>query len=182
MEKKGFKVKNKEPDYPQVTSIEVSFIIRVSFAFLPITLLGNMAAVAMEENQAELLALLNEQAAFYTYFKDMDGIQSFQVDELTDAPTQSPTSYEHYLASQAALNATFVEEEEGSGGLGFMVLVGLAIGALWCCLTAITISFLYVSFVGFMLFLSCSSILRYLCFIFISTTFIQILGLKHVQK
>ena len=63
------KLKNREPIIPQVFAMEITLILKISVSTLPLNLLGNMAAVAIDENQEELLALLNEQSAFYTYFK-----------------------------------------------------------------------------------------------------------------
>lgn len=127
----------------QVWGMEVTLIAKVSFAFLPNNLLGNMAAVAFEENEQEFLDLLHEQQAFYTFFKIMDGISAVGVQELTPPPTESPTTYAYFLEQQQVLveeNATITEETDA--GLGFGVFVGLGIGFLWCCLTAISIAYL----------------------------------------
>jgi len=129
-------------DVPKVTAVEITLIIKISVSTLPENLLGNMAAVAMNENQVELLSLLNEQAAFYTYFKHMDGIQSNSVDFVTKAPTLSPTTYQFFLSNQVIETdvETVPEESEGSK---FMVFVGLGVAALWCCLTGISLTYLY---------------------------------------
>jgi len=133
----------KEDSKCQVWGMEVTLIVKVSFAFLPNNLLGNMAAVAFEEHEQEFLDLMHEQQAFYTFFKIMDGVSAFGIEELTPPPTQSPTTLEAYLAKQEThivLNVT--EDEETEAGLGFGVFVGVGIGFLWCCLTAISIAYL----------------------------------------
>lgn len=66
---KGQPKHEQKVEVPKVTAVEITLIIKISVSTLPQNLLGNMAAVAMNENQEELLSLLNEQAAFYTYFK-----------------------------------------------------------------------------------------------------------------
>lgn len=133
----------KEGSKCQVWGMEVTLIAKVSFAFLPNNLLGNMAAVAFEEHEQEFLDLLHEQQAFYTFFKIMDGVSAVGVQELTPPPTESPTTYAYFLEQQQVLveeNATITEETDA--GLGFAVFVGLGIGFLWCCLTAISIAYL----------------------------------------
>ncbi|KAL7542699.1 hypothetical protein ACHAXR_012004 [Thalassiosira sp. AJA248-18] len=126
---------------PQVTAVEITMILRISITFLPLNLLGNLAAVSIDENQSELLALLNEQSAFYTYFRDMDGIQSHSIDYVTDPPTLRPTTQQQYLDNQElSMDADVTEESEE--GVGMMVFVGIAIAVLWCCLTIVSISYL----------------------------------------
>ncbi len=127
----------------QVWGMEVTLIARVSFAFLPHNLLGSMAAVAFEEHAQEFLDLLHEQQAFYTFFKIMDGVSAVGVQELTPPPTESPTTYAYFLENQKVLiqeNVTITEESDT--GLGFGVFVGVGIGFLWCCLTAISVAYL----------------------------------------
>ena len=127
----------------QVWAMEVTLILKVSFAFLPNNLLGNMAAVAFEEHEQEFLDLLHEQQAFYTFFKIMDGVSAFGVQDLTIPPTESPTTLAYYLAKQEVpILANETSPEETEAGLGFGVFVGVGIGFLWCCLTAISIAYL----------------------------------------
>jgi len=133
----------KESSKCQVWGMEVTLIAKVSFAFLPHNLLGSMAAVAFEEHEQEFLDLLHEQQAFYTFFKIMDGVSAIGVETLTPPPTESPTTYAYFLERQKVLveeNVTITEETDA--GLGFGVFVGLGIGFLWCCLTAISIAYL----------------------------------------
>lgn len=133
---------HQEVEVIQVTAVEITLVIKISVSTLPENLLGNMAAVAMNENQEELLSLLNEQAAFYTYFKHMDGIQSHSVEFVTKAPTLSPTTYQYFVSNQVIQTdvETAPEESEGSN---FMVFVGLGVAALWCCLTGISLAYLF---------------------------------------
>mmetsp|Transcript_11107 Transcript_11107/g.22093 ORF Transcript_11107/g.22093 Transcript_11107/m.22093 type:complete len:1137 (-) Transcript_11107:90-3500(-) len=133
----------KESSKCQVWGMEVTLIAKVSFAFLPHNLLGSMAAVAFEEHEQEFLDLLHEQQAFYTFFKIMDGVSAIGVQTLTPPPTESPSTYAYFLERQKVLveeNVTITEETDA--GLGFGVFVGLGIGFLWCCLTAISIAYL----------------------------------------
>ena len=103
-----------------VAAMDVTLILRVSFANLPPNLLGNMASVAIEENEQELLDLLHEQQAFYTFFKLVDGVSSRTILEVTPPPTPEPTTVAHYEAVQAALEAEELEiVEEEDSGLGF---------------------------------------------------------------
>jgi len=137
--------KNKRPPAtPQVVAMDITLILRISISTLPIEMLGNMAKVAIEENEEELLALLREQQAFYTFFKSADGVACKVIEEVTNPPTLSPIT----AAEAAALAAAEEEEEdevlveEEDGGVGFGVFVGLGIGFLWCCLTAISVAYL----------------------------------------
>eukprot|EP00571_Detonula_confervacea_P005871 CAMPEP_0172330022 /NCGR_PEP_ID=MMETSP1058-20130122/61177_1 /TAXON_ID=83371 /ORGANISM="Detonula confervacea, Strain CCMP 353" /LENGTH=1318 /DNA_ID=CAMNT_0013047219 /DNA_START=179 /DNA_END=4138 /DNA_ORIENTATION=- len=165
------KRKKKPEPIPQVHAMDVTLILRISFANLPIELLGNMASVAIQEHEQELLDLLHEQQAFYTFFKLMDGVasrtiddvtyapspsheqQAFYtffklmdgvasrtIDDVTYAPSPSPSTEAYFLAQQAeALEE--VDDEEDTG-VGFGVFVGLGVGFLWCCLTAISVAYL----------------------------------------
>ena len=133
---RGLKKRNKPKEMPQVPAVEITIIIRISVATLPLEYLGNLAAVTIDENQAELLALLNEQSAFYTYFKVMDGVQSMAVESVTKAPTEQPTTTQHYLEKQEGLIVSADDAfEESNEGSNVMVVVGVSIGVLWCCLT-----------------------------------------------
>ena len=114
------KRKQKKEAIPMVAAMDVTLILRVSFANLPPNLLGNMASVAIEENEQELLDLLHEQQAFYTFFKLVDGVSSRTILEVTPPPTPEPTTVAHYEAVQAALEAEELEiVEEEDSGLGF---------------------------------------------------------------
>ena len=98
--------------------MEVQLILKVSYAFLPYELLSDMAVVAIEENESELLDLLHEQQAFYTFFRNMDQIKSRVIDgELTLAPTTAPSTRAFMEANQAQeiLNTTATEDS----GIGF---------------------------------------------------------------
>merc|ERR1719253_2349167 len=46
---------------PPVDAVDITLILKISFANLPFELLGNMASVAIEEHEEELLNLLHEQ-------------------------------------------------------------------------------------------------------------------------
>jgi len=132
---------------PQVGAAEVTVVLKIPFSNLPPHLLGNMASVTILEHEEELLALLHEQQAFYTFFKMTDGVLCRTIDEVTGVPTGSPTTNEFLLAKQAAeeaallaANATALEVVDE--GIGFGVFVSLGLGFLWCCLTAISVAYL----------------------------------------
>jgi len=134
----------KKPEViPQVDAMEITLILLVSFANLPEEVLGSLANVAIEENEQELLDLLKEQRAFYTFFKRVDGVSSISIDKVTPPPTPDPTTAAHYEAILAAQEAQILEEESvEESGMGFAVFIGLGIGFLWCCLTAISVAYL----------------------------------------
>jgi hypothetical protein len=46
-----------------------------------------MASVAIQENEQELIHLLHQQQAFYTFFKLVDGVGSRVIDQVTPPPT-----------------------------------------------------------------------------------------------
>jgi len=109
----AFKQKQKEEAVPQTSAMQVTLIIKVSFSFLPQDLLAKLAVVTIEENVMDLVMMLQEQSAFYTYFKPLDGITSEVVTELTPPPTPSPTTLAFYLANQQ--EDVVLEEESGFG-------------------------------------------------------------------
>ena len=97
------------------TAMDVTLILRISLSNLPIDLLGNMANVAIESNEQELQHLLHKEQHFYTFFRLVDGVRSRTINELTEAPTLSPTTKEYYEAKQAELEAaTLAQDEEES--------------------------------------------------------------------
>jgi hypothetical protein len=132
-----FKKNQKAQDIPQTSAMQVTLILRISFSTLPQDLLAKMAMVTIQEKELELIMMLQEQSAFYTYFKPLDGITSDVVLELTPPPTAEPTTYPFYLANQVE---DIVFEEDSS--LGFGIVVGLAVGFLWCLLTGCSVAYL----------------------------------------
>jgi len=145
-EKKRRKImgKKKEATVPQVVAVEITMILRISIAFLPDNLLGKLAAAEINENQPELLSLLHTESAFYTYFKNMDGIMSRTIERVTEVPTPRPTTLEQYLASQDTSREVPVaadDVEPDDEGVGFIMLVVLSVGALWCVLTVVSVSY-----------------------------------------
>ena len=102
---------------PQVTAMEVTLVLRIAFANLPSNLLGSMASMAIQENEQELIHLLHQQQAFYTFFKLVDGVESMVIDQVTPPPTDRPTSNAYYNAQQEALMAEqdVVGEKVGVG-------------------------------------------------------------------
>lgn len=105
--------KNKQT--PKVTAMQVTLILRFTFSNLPSSLLGSMASVAIQEHESNLLDLLHEQQAFYTFFKMVDGVESIVIDQVTPAPTDAPTSYAYFIAHQEALLSV---EEDASADTG----------------------------------------------------------------
>lgn len=138
---KGTREGNEKEDIPQITAVEITMIVRISLNTLPSNLLGNLISVTIEENEAELLSLLNEQSAFYSYFKEMDGVNSYVIEQVTNPPTLRPTTLQEYLNNQQVLTTVEVLEESEEG-TGIMVFVGVGIGVLWCCLTVASIAYL----------------------------------------
>ena len=111
----------KKNETPQVTAMEVTLILKVPFSNLPSNLIGSMVSVTILEHEQTLLDLLHEQQAFYTFFKLVDGIESRVIDQVTPTPTDSPTSYEYFVAQQEALLS--VEEDAGEeSGVGIREL------------------------------------------------------------
>ena len=115
--------KKKAQVTPKVQAMDVTLVLRVSLSNLPINLLGNMASVAIEENEQELLNLLHQEQTFYTFFKLIDGVDSRTIDELTKAPTVSPTTRAYYEAVQAekeseGLDADGENEDDSGAGIG----------------------------------------------------------------
>ncbi|KAL7546263.1 hypothetical protein ACHAWF_009617 [Thalassiosira exigua] len=129
---------------PKVPASELTLVLKVQASNLPDELLGVAACEAIAEGSDELLGLLKEQQAFYTFFKLVDGTEcrTLSEDKVTMAPTPNPTTAAHaeYLASLLESEAEVpVDEDEG---VGIGVFVGLGIGFLWCCLTAISVAYL----------------------------------------
>lgn len=121
-------------------SIDVTTIIKTANSVLPKEVTDVLLLHVIESNQANLLDLFYAERLFFSYFKDIDGVSGKIIAQVTQAPTFAPTT----LAQLLAANSTAVQllVEEGSGGMGLMVWIGLIIGGLWCCLTLCSLSYL----------------------------------------
>ncbi len=114
--------KNKQT--PKVTAMQVTLILRFTFSNLPSSLLGSMASVAIQEHESNLLDLLHEQQAFYTFFKMVDGVESIVIDQVTPAPTDAPTSYAYFIAQQEALLSVEEDVSADTGvGIGELYII-----------------------------------------------------------
>jgi len=129
--------RRQDEELPQVYSLEVTVIMSISYFFLPPNLLGGMAAETIDENQELLLGLLRGQNSFYAYFIEMDSIDSTAIEGVTFPPTESPITQAQTLAE--ATTATEISEEISTRN-NFAVFVGVGVAALWCCLTAISVT------------------------------------------
>ena len=127
-------------DVPKMYSLEVTVIMRVSYSFLPISLLGSMAAETIDDNKEVLLGLLRGQNSFYSYFKKMDDVDSIAIDTVTNPPTQAPVTQAQLMELDEITDLSVVSEDDPSGS-NFAVYVGVGVAALWCCLTAISITY-----------------------------------------
>jgi hypothetical protein len=105
-------IKEKEEEKPQVPAMEITLILRISVSNLPSNLLGSMASVTIQEHKHVLINLLQEQQAFYSFFRLVDGVESRVIDEVTFPPTDSPTSLAYFTEQQEILLAL---EEEDTG-------------------------------------------------------------------
>jgi hypothetical protein len=112
----------KKKQTPKVMAMQVTLILRFTFSNLPSNLLGSMASVTIQEHEQNLLDLLHEQQAFYTFFKVVDGVGSIVIDQVTPTPTDTPTSYAYFLTQQEALLS--VEEDVAAD-------TGVGIGELY---------------------------------------------------
>jgi hypothetical protein len=99
-----FKKHQKELQVPQTAAMQVTLIIKVTFSFIPQELRAKLAVVTIQKNESEFIAMLQDQSAFYTYFKPLDGISCNVVHDLTIPPTSQPTTHAHFLASQQKIS------------------------------------------------------------------------------
>lgn len=105
----------KEQEKPQVPAMEVTLILRISVSNLPSNLLGSMASVTIQEHKHILINLLQEQQAFYSFFRLVDGVESRVIDKVTPPPTESPTSLAYFVEQQEILSLEEEDAGEGSG-------------------------------------------------------------------
>ena len=87
----------------QVTDMERLFILKIFYTALPLSLFRNMASMAIDKNQSELLALLNEQNALNAKIKLMDGIELNSDDKVAPLQLIFPITYDEFLLNQAAI-------------------------------------------------------------------------------
>ena len=73
-----------------IQATKVTMVIKISSTTLPLNLIGNMAVVAIEENQQELLAEVGVLGNFYDFFSSVDQIVSYSINGVTEAPVASP--------------------------------------------------------------------------------------------
>lgn len=77
-----------------VQATKLTLVLKISSTTLPQNLLGNMAVVAIEENQEELLAEISVLGELYQFFESVDQVVSFSISSVTEAPVASPAGNE----------------------------------------------------------------------------------------
>lgn len=113
----------------EVPAVEITMILRINDSTLPESLLGNYAAIQIDENQEELLLLLKEMSVFYSYFKNMDSITSHSIDYVTDPPTLQPTVVQPEVTPLSA------EDNVSADQPNIIIFVGVGVAIIWCVLT-----------------------------------------------
>jgi len=73
----------------QVPSMRVTVVLKIISTTLPHNLLGNMAVVAIEENEIDLVDQLRRVGDVYPYFENVNGVSSFSEIESDDGAVQS---------------------------------------------------------------------------------------------
>ncbi|KAL7465041.1 hypothetical protein ACHAXS_005369 [Conticribra weissflogii] len=129
---------NPSASNPNNQDIETTIIIQTTHSTLPLSTASKLLLHVIESPESTLMDDLHDQKIFFSYFEDIDKIHGRLIDQVTQSPTSSPTSYAHFLAME--------EEAKAKKPLFTMTLiaaVGLCIGALWCLLTTITVWYLF---------------------------------------
>lgn len=75
-----------------VQATRLTLVLKISSTTLPLNLLGSMASVAIEENQAELIAEISTIGEVYEFFANVDQVVSFVIDGVTEAPVTTPVT------------------------------------------------------------------------------------------
>ncbi len=73
-----------------VQATRLTLVLQISSTTLPLNLLGSMASVAIEENQAELITEISTIGETYDFFANVDQVVSYVIDGVTEAPVSSP--------------------------------------------------------------------------------------------
>eukprot|EP00984_Skeletonema_dohrnii_P035692 scaffold35778_cov139-Skeletonema_dohrnii-CCMP3373.AAC.2 len=77
-----------------VQATKLTLVLKISSTTLPLNLLGNMAVVAIEMNQEELLTEIRVLGELYQFFENVDQVVSFSISSVTEAPVASPAEKE----------------------------------------------------------------------------------------
>jgi hypothetical protein len=77
-----------------VQATRLTLVLQISSTTLPLNLLGSMASVAIEENQAELITEISTIGEIYDFFVNVDQVVSYVIDGVTEAPVSSPVGNE----------------------------------------------------------------------------------------
>jgi hypothetical protein len=99
---------------PKTSGVQVTLILLIPFAYLPEDLLAKFASVIVQEHGVELVRSLRMQSSFYSYFKELTGVTSDTVEELTMPPTNMPTTHVHSLTLQKEEQALTMETNGSS--------------------------------------------------------------------
>jgi len=83
--------------WQQVQATRLTLVLKISSTTLPLNLLGSMAAVAIEENEAELLKEIGVLGELYKFFANVDQVAAFSIDSVTEAPVASPAEKDTVL-------------------------------------------------------------------------------------
>ncbi len=88
----------------KVQATKLTLVLKISSTTLPLDLLGNMAVVAIEENQEELLTEIEALGKLYSFFGNIDQVVSFSISSVTEAPVASPAKIESTYDGQGFIN------------------------------------------------------------------------------
>ncbi|KAL7493291.1 hypothetical protein ACHAWT_002762, partial [Skeletonema menzelii] len=119
-----------------VQATKLTLVLKISSTTLPQNLLGNMAVVAMEENQEELLTEISVLGELYQFFENVDQVVSFSVSSVTEAPVASPAGNESIY--QGLSDRSIIEESSARVG----VVTGVTVAIVWLFLASFSIFYI----------------------------------------
>ncbi|KAL7471902.1 hypothetical protein ACHAXS_012218 [Conticribra weissflogii] len=125
---------------PSLINVEITTIVRSSNTKLPPDVASILILNVIASANSTFVDDLRNQQAFYSYFKNIDGVTVNLIEEATLPPTVAPTTYEQFLSRQAAENGP--EGRRPARRFNIVVATGLGIAALWCLLTLCSLSYL----------------------------------------
>ena len=85
----------------------------------------------LSDHEQDLIDLFSTQALFVSYFRDITNITFEVVEDMSKPPTGSPTMQSDLASSEGMQD----EESQGDDKRNVYVIVGIALGVLWCILT-----------------------------------------------
>ena len=115
-----------EQEVPKVNAMQLTTVLRVMETSLPQEVLGDLAAVTIRENHADLVSMLKNLSGPYPYFAGIASVEAYAIDKLV-RNTPPPAAADVAQIAEADGDAS----GDGGGGSNAGMISGIIVGYSW---------------------------------------------------